>query len=170
MGGGRGNSTLALGETKERQSLQPQPIPPHWLPPFHPPPFVHTSPLDLHYHPARLFSPAPFPPQGQAEARLGVSLDHLLLAPSLPPSLPRTLLRDGKSAVTSGFYSHLSHGRVSGALTRDGALPINPSSLTSQQGHGKLEHQIKVTSSAAGQLAETPLPPHPPSLLPVLLP
>lgn len=82
-----------------------------------------------------------------------MSFDHLLLVPSLPPSLSRTLLRDGKSAVTSGFYSHLSRGRVSGALTRDGTLPINPSSLRSQQGRGKLEHQMTGTSYTAGQLA-----------------
>lgn len=51
-----GEGTSALGDTNKRQSLQPQPIPPHTdsLPPFLPP-SMHTSPLGLLCHPARLF-------------------------------------------------------------------------------------------------------------------
>ena len=82
-----GDNTSASGGSHERQlPLQPQPIPAYWLTfPLHHS-SLHTSLLGLFYHFARLFSPPPFPSQGLAEARLGMSLDHLPLAPSLPRS------------------------------------------------------------------------------------
>lgn len=87
-GGGGEHGTSALGDTSERQlTLRPQPIPAHTGSlPLSTLPAVHSSPLGLLYHPARLLSPPPFPRQGLAEARLGLSLDHLLLVPSLLPS------------------------------------------------------------------------------------